>query len=420
MTVRTGGWPARVLWRGLGRDYALFWAARVLAVAGATITAVALPLLAYRTSGGSAVATSAVAALQVLPYLLLGLLAGALADRLPRRRVLVAAELAAGATLLALAAVGDERATLPVIVLVAAVVPTTFVWFDAAAFGALPALVGRDRLAEANGALWSATTLVAVAGPAVGGVLVALVGPATTLAVDAAACLLAAVLLSRVRTDLGPHRSTGPLPSLTTDVREGLAFVARQPLVRALTGVGTLNAVAAGGVTGLVVVTTVEQLGRAADGPATGGLLATVSAGAFVAAFLLPRVVRRAGVGTVALAALAVGVPSLMVLARTTDVAVAALALLVWSTGSTLVVLNGITARQRVTPDHLQARVNTTARMLSWGGTPVGALLGGVLADRWGVATATTAAAVVLAVAVVVCGVAASRGSFAVEPTSQT
>ena len=140
------------------RDYRRFWAARVLAVAGAGLTAVALPLLAFDRSGGSALVTSAVAALQVAPYLVLGLLAGALADRLPRRVLMVGAELACVVALAALGLLGEHATTVHVLV-VALVVPTAFVWFDAAAFGALPALVGRERLAEANGTLWTATTL---------------------------------------------------------------------------------------------------------------------------------------------------------------------------------------------------------------------------------------------------------------------
>lgn len=157
--------------RELGRDYALFWAARVLAVAGATVTAVAVPVLTYQRSS-SPLLTSAVAALQVVPYLVLGLIAGAVADRAPRRLLMVGAELASAAALLSLVLVGDDAAVVHILV-VATIVPSAFVWFDAAAFGALPAIVGRDRIVEANSALWTATTLVGIGGPAAAGLLVA-------------------------------------------------------------------------------------------------------------------------------------------------------------------------------------------------------------------------------------------------------
>jgi predicted MFS family arabinose efflux permease len=81
--------------------------------------------------------------------------------------------------------------------------------------------------------------------------------------------------------------------------------------------------------------------------------------------------------------------------------------LLGWAFSNTLVILNGIATRQRVTPDHLQARVNTTARMIAWGGTPFGAVLGGLAAQLAGVPTALAGAAAVLAISL---GLAMSTG----------
>lgn len=59
--------------------------------------------------------------------------------------------------------------------------------------------------------------------------------------------------------------------------------------------------------------------------------------------------------------------------------------LLLWQAANMLVILNGISVRQLVTPDHLQGRVNTTARMIAWGGTPFGAAVGGALAEGIGI-----------------------------------
>lgn len=365
--------------RDLGRDYAWFWAARVLAVAGATVTAVALPVLAYQRSG-SALVTSSVAALQVLPYLVLGLVAGAAADRVSRRRVMVVAELASSVALASLVVAGDDASVVHVLV-VATVVPTAFVWFDAAAFGALPAIVGRDRLVEANSALWTATTLVGVGGPALAGLVVAGWGAATALVVDVAACAAAAAALAMIRTDVGPPCRDGPPTRFRADMVEGLAFVLRHPVVRPLTLVGTLNSVAGGAVTGLVVVVSARRLGGSAEGDVPGLLLTAIAVGGFGAALALPRLLHRVRLGVVTVGALAAGVPALVLLAVADDVGVAAAALAVWGLASTLVILNGISTRQQLTPDALQARVNTSARMLAWGGTPLGALGAGALAD---------------------------------------
>lgn len=383
----------------LGRDYALFWAARVLAVAGATVTAVAVPVLTYQRSS-SPLLTSAVAALQVVPYLVLGLVAGAVADRVPRRLLMVVAELASAAALLSLVVAGEDAAVVHILA-VATVVPTAFVWFDAAAFGALPAIVGRDRIVEANSALWTATTLVGVGGPAVAGVLVATGGAATALAVDVVACVLAALLLALISASMGPAKRSGPRPGLRVDMVEGLAFVMRHPVIRPLTLAGTLNSIAGGAVTGLVVVLAVEQLGAPAQGGVPGLLLTAIAIGGFVAAVSLPRLLRRIRRGRVTVGALAIGIPAVLVLAASEDVTVAAGALVAWGLASTLVVLNGISTRQQLTPDHLQARVNTSARMLAWGGTPFGALAAGAAAEKSDVAVALLGVAGVSAVAVV-------------------
>lgn len=384
--------------RGLGRDYALFWTARVLAVAGATVTAVAVPVLTYQRSG-SPLLTSAVAALQVLPYLLLGLVAGAVADRVSRRVLMVVGELVSSAALASLALAGNDAAVGHALV-VAAVVPTAFVWFDAAAFGALPAIVGRARLIEANSALWTATTLVGIGGPAAAGLVVAGWGPATALVIDAGACLVAAALLTAISTPMGPARREGPRTRLRADMVEGLTFVMRHPVIRPLTLAGTLNSIAGGAVTGLVVVLAVEQLGSTADGDVPGLLLTAIATGGFLAAVSLPRLLRIIPLGKVTIGALALGLPSVVVLALTDTVTVAAGALVVWGLATTLVILNGISTRQQVTPDHLQARVNTSARMLAWGGTPFGALAAGATAQRTGTGVALGGVAIVCAAAV--------------------
>lgn len=389
--------PGGALWRD--RDYVRFWAARVVVVAGSAVTAVAMPLLVLDLSG-SALLTASVTALQVAPYLVLGLLAGAFADRLPRRRVMVSAELVAAAALVSVPVVDAVgRLTVGHLLAVTTVVATSFVWFDAAAFGTLPALVGRERLAEANSALWSATTLVGVAGPALGGLVVALVGPSTALALDATTYVAAAGLISLVVRPLGPSVAPRAAPTrLRDDVRDGLHFVVGHPLVRALTLVGALNAVAAGAVSGLIVVLVVDEMGVAADGRWVGVLFAVAGLGAFLAALALPRLARLP-VGRVTLGSLALGVPAVLGLAAAPGPGSAVVPLLVWSGCTTLVVLNGINARQLATPDHLQARVNTTARMVAWGGTPVGALVAGALASPLGTraALAGAVAAVLLA-----------------------
>ena len=384
---------------GLGADFRWFWAARMVAVVGSALTAVALPVIVYDLTESAAL-TSAVTALQVAPYLVLGLLAGAMADRLPRRRVMLAAQ-AVSATALLSVPVLQLVASLHAahVLAVAAVVSSAFVWFDAAAFGALPSIVGKDAIARANSALWTASTLLGIGAPALGGLLVTVLGAHDVLSVDAACYVVAGGCLMAVASPMGPaRRGAGTLErtGLGADIAEGVAFLWGHDVIRPLTLLGVANSVAAGGVTGLLLVLVVEQLDQSSGGAALGVLLALVATGGFVAAAALPWLSGRSPVGWISLGGLGIGVPAVLGLAASTSIVLAGACLLVWSAGNTVVILNGITLRQQLTPDHLQARVNTTGRMVAWGGTPIGALGCGVLAQATGVGAAIATSAAVL------------------------
>jgi MFS family permease len=385
----------------------------VVAVAGSAVTGVAMPLLVLQLSG-SAFLTALVAAGQVAPYLVFGLIAGAVADRVPRRWLMVVAQLTSAAALTTVPlGYAADLLTPAHALLVVIVVATSFVWFDAAAFGALPAIVGRGRIVAANSLVWTSSTLVGIAAPALGGLLVAWLGAAQALSVDAAAYVGAAVLVLAIAAPMGPLAVEAPgdervvRPTLRADIREGLRFVLRQPTVRDLTLVGIGNSITGGAVTALLVVLAVDELGVSGDGRSYGVMLAVVAAGGFLAASALPWLSGRIPTGWLTLGGLALGVPTVAGLAAVPSYAVVLILLLGWAFSNTLVILNGIATRQRVTPDHLQARVNTTARMIAWGGTPFGAVLGGLAAQLAGVPTALAGAAAVLAISL---GLAMSTG----------
>lgn len=404
--------------RGLGRDFGWFWAARMVAVVGSALTAVALPVIVYDLTE-SASLTSAVTALQVAPYLVFGLLAGAMADRIPRRRIMLGAQAMSALSLLTIPA-AEHLGTLHVtqVLVVTAVVSSAFVWFDAAAFGALPAIVGRTDIGRANSALWTASTLLGIGAPALGGLLVALLGPHGVLTLDAACYVLAAICLVTVVSPMGPlDQSSGPeRPRLHSDICEGVEFLWRHDVIRPLTLLGVANSVAAGGVTGLLLVVGVERLGITSDGGAFGVLLATVAAGGFLAAATLPHLIRHVAVGRITLGALSLCLPAIVLLAASTSIVAAAGCLLIWSIGNTIVILNGISLRQQLTPDRLQARVNTTGRMVAWGGTPIGAIGAGGIAQITDVAAGVGAMAVVIAVGVAYgCAAGMRRRDFGTE-----
>ncbi len=379
--------------------YRTYLAVRALAMAGGALTLVALPVLVYRLTG-SATLTALMAAAETLPYLVLGLPAGALVDRWHRRRVLVGTS-SGVALLLAAIPVADAAGVLTYAQLLATglLVGALFVFADAASFGVVPQMVGRERVASATSLLVTVGTAISVGGPVVAGVLVATLPAALVIGLDAAAHLVAALVLARLRWEGSETRPPAAAEGgsrrtrLGADILEGLRFVLGQPVVRALTLLGIGCSLAGGAVAGLVVVIGVERLGLGAEDAAIGWLFAAGALGTFVASLALPRLQQRVGVGLITTCGFAVAAVAVGALSATTSLVLALVLLACFHLASTTLIVNGIVVRQVVTPDALQGRVNTTARMIAWGGSPLGAAAAGVVAGTAGVEWALRLAA---------------------------
>ena len=382
-------------------DFRRWFLARSVSYAGTAATAVALPLLAYQKTGSAAL-TGAIAALEAVPYLLFGLLAGAVADRLPRLRLMVGAEVSAVALVVSvpLAHLAGVLTT-PHVLATAFAIGTAFVWFDAAAWGALARVAGRDRLTQANGLIWATATVVGIAAPAAAGLVASLSDPTVVLAADALTYAVSILLVRRIATPLDAARP-GAATSVRRDIAAGLTYLWRQPVIRALSLAGFGLSTTAGGVVGLLVVHADQQLHIGSADRRIGLLYSAAALGALVSALLLPAMTRVLGVRRLSVTGYLTYLAALVALAVDTNVGLALLLWAVFDFASATAITNGITVRQQLTPDDLQGRVNTTGRMIAWGGTPFGALLGGLLADAYGVRVAYLALGVPLCVALVV------------------
>jgi len=381
-------------------DFTRWYASRSISVAGTAASAVALPLLVYRTSA-SPTLTAAVVGLEALPYLLFGLFAGAAADRLDRRRMMVSADLAC-ALMLASVPVADLLGVLTVwhVLAVAVGVGCGFCWFDSAAWGAFFRIVGKPGLTRANSIVWTTEVILGIAAPAAAGLLAAAAGPPTVLAVDASTYLVSAALLVGLRTDL-TTAAPGTRRRLRAEIAEGWRLLWGMPVVRTLVLAGFGLNLAVGGVLGLLVVHADRALGIDPADRRIGLLYAAGAVGSLIAALALPRAASRFGQGIVSIASFAIFVLAVAWLAGTATFIGALLAWTVWSAARLAVNANGITVRQLLTPDEFQGRVNTTGRMVAWGGTPFGALLGGMAADAYGIRAAYLLLAVPAAIGLV-------------------
>lgn len=371
---------------------------RLVAASGASNLAdgvflVALPLLTVELTT-SPVLVAGVALAQRLPWLVVALPAGALADRLDRRRTMVRVNLVRVAVLGGVAvSVATDTASLPLIYAVALILGVGETFFDTAAQSIMPAVVGPGRLPEANGRLY-AVELVAnqFVGPPLGGALAA-AGLALAFAGSAGAYLVAAGALTVMAGSFRPVRS-GPPTRLRTDIAEGLRFLWSHRLLRTLglmLGMSNLAFAAQGSVFVLFAVAP-GPMGLSESG--FGLLFATWAVGGLVGSWVAApaeRLLGRAWVLTASVVAGSAGLVVPVVTAAFVPVAVSGIVM-----GVAMVCWNVVTVslRQRITPDHLLGRLNAGYRLLGWGTMPVGAALGGLVAEFAGVRTAFAVSAV--------------------------
>ncbi|HEY0639226.1 MAG TPA: MFS transporter [Pseudonocardiaceae bacterium] len=378
-----------------------FWAASTVSDLGTYVTTLALQVLVVVTLGGTATDVGLVNAARWLPYLVLGLVAGVLADRWRRRPVLVSTDLGRAvllATVPALAWAG--LLTVPLLLAVMLLFGALSVLNDAASQSFLPRLVPRALLGPANVRLQQSTAVAQTSGPVVAGGLVSWVGAPAALLVDAVSYAVSGLLTATVRaTDPRPPRAARR--GLAREIREGLAWVYGHRVLRpmALAGHGWFLC---SGVLGTVYVPFV-LLALGFDAFTLGVTFALAGVGALLGNALSIRLGRTAGYpSTIAGARLveALGF-ALVALAPAADAwpawVLAGLGQFLFGLG-----LGGegpieMAYRQAVTPDGLQGRMNATMRSLNRAAVVVGAPLGGLLADTLGYRPALWAGVVGLA-----------------------
>ena len=207
--------------------------------------------------------------------------------------------------------------------------------------------------------------------------------PAWLLGFDALTFAASAVLIGGItRPMYDAARERPPLTArqIGRDIREGLDYLVRHPGVRTFTIIGFLQCFGAGGFVALMVVWIDQRLDIGTEGLRFGLVFGAWSVGGLAASLALPWLVRRVAAARIALYALPPAAVAGVLVPFVTSWWVAGLALMTWGVFYMLVVINSVTYRQQVTPEHLLGRVNTAGRMLAWGmGWTGGAFFAGVL-----------------------------------------
>jgi MFS family permease len=376
-----------------------WWSAGAASSAGSAISAVALPLTALVVLDATPVQMGLIAAAGYVAWLLIGMPAGVLVQRLPLRGAQVTADLLRAAAVASVPVAWYAGVlTVAQLVAVALVVSLATVVFDVANATFLPEIVPAAQLQSRN-SLTSATDAVSrLGGPSAGGLLVQLLGPVATLFADAGSYLASAALLRTLPPRPAP--APGARPPMRRMIREGWQFVAHHPIM----GPGMWTATAVNFVCGAQLTLFPLYLVRDLHAPAgaVGFLLAAEGAGTLAGAALTSRFTARVGAARALLVSSFAAVAGAAIIPiGTASAAYAAFVLgnVVFAAGVVILSVTTRTYRQLATPPDLLPRVAATVRFVSWGAIPVGGFLAGLLAQATGarVALFVFAAATLLA-----------------------
>jgi MFS family permease len=379
--------------RSLGAGFARIWAAGAVSNLGDGVVLAALPLLAASLSS-SPTTVALVSVAGTLPWLLFSLVGGAIADRADRRRTMVVVDAfrAVAIALLGVALVADVE-SIALLLLVSFSLGTAETVFDNASQAILPSVVAEGDLERANGRL-EGTQIVAnqFVGPPLGAWLFG-VAAASPFFLDALSFAAAAALVLSLHGSYRAEREPAPT-TIRGDIRDGMRWLLRHRILRTLAvALGIVNLM--GMAVMAVLVLYAQQVLHLDDGE-FGLLLTAEAAGAVIGSAMAARLRDALGTGTVLTLAVTVAGGSFLVPALWSEPIPVALALALGGWGGLVWNVVTVSLRQSLVPDRLLGRVNSAYRMIGWGTMPVGALLGGLVADAFGLEAPFLVAGVVV------------------------
>ncbi|WP_406445759.1 MFS transporter [Streptomyces sp. NBC_00631] len=342
----------------------------------------ALPLLAARLTDAP-LAIASVTACGYVPWLLFGLLGGAVADRVDQRRAMWAVDTVRGLLVAAFAlTVALGHASIPLLLLLAFALTTLQTLFDNASTALLPSLVDRHALGAANARLMTGQQ---IAGGLLGAPLVPLLlaaGAFMPFAADASTYLAAAALVASLRTR-PPERAPRPAGStLRTEIGEGLRTLWRDRALRAVCVATLLCNIGMGALIATLVLHVTRWLHAGTAGYAAA--MTAYSAGSVTGGFLAQRVARRTGQVRALLAAGTVQTSALLLMGTVRYLGALVAGMLLLGAMNMVWNVNQVTLMQQRAPESMTGRIAAAFRTSSTSGAPLGALLGGAVAGAYG------------------------------------
>lgn len=374
----------RLLPPALGRNFRWLFAAATASNLGDGVLLAAGPLLVASITRDPLAISIAVFA-QRLPWLMFGLLAGGVVDRVDRRKLVIMADIVRALVLggLILFLVTDQVSLLAVYA-VFFLLGTAETFADNAASTLTVAVVPRAQLGIANSRIFGSAMITnQMAGPPLGAALFTIAAGAA-FGVYAVLLVLGAVLISRMRLPERAPLSVG-IP-MRSQIREGALWLWRHPPIRTLALMITIFNVTYGAVVGLYVLYAQDQLGLGNLG--FGIFMSMVAIGAVLGSALYSRLEKRFCYATLLRAGLIIETLSHAALALNQSAVLAALIMFLFGVHAAVWGTTSTTVRQLATPDLMLGRVNSVYMLGSLGGLAIGTLIGGALAAQFGLLSA--------------------------------
>lgn len=369
------------------RDFRLLWGANLVSGLGSWLLVIAAPAHVLAATD-SLLATGLVVAAQYLPFLVLGPIAGVLADRMDRRTLLVATDLFRAGAVAVLFAADEEPAMVHAAVLLES---AATVVFAPAMLAHLPAVVGTTGLLSSANALNAVTsgTVRLVGGP-LGAALLLVAGFPGLIVIDIATYLFSAIAIAMTR----PRGRPDPRGERSS-FRAGLQLLPEYPVVAALLPATAVFLLANAALSALLVALGVQQLGGSG---AVGAVLSALGVGFLLGAPLLRLLADRSSIRLVLSGAQAVTAVGFAVLVNATALPLALVAAVAIGTSGSVVLGAPQIVWQRTIPGAALGRIGAVFGIVEAAATLAGAVLGPVLAQIAGLSVAGNAAAL-LAVA---------------------
>ena len=371
-------------------DFVQLWTAETISQIGSQVSLLALPLVAITMLHVTTFQVGALTAVEFSPFVLFGLPAGAIVDRLPRRLVLVTADTGRALALASIpAAYAFDVLTYGQLVCVVFVTGTLTVFFDVAYQSILPALVERDQLADGNAKLEISRSAAQTAGPGIAGFLIQLIGAATAVIVDAASFVVSALFIRNIRAKelpIDPVDDTeGRLRTLGREIREGLHYVLGHRVLRMIAGSTATSNFFSSMSMAVFLLYAVRERGYSAG--IVGLIFAIGNLGAIVAAITVERITVVTKLGPAIILGMLLSQVGLLLLGIAPTAHAAAYFVVAWvlfGFGGVLYNIDQVSLRQAITPHRMQGRMNASMRFMVWGTMPFGSLAGGVLGTAIG------------------------------------